>query len=179
MGICIQEPPGLTVAEGGSTRHPDSFSPPKGWFQSVTPRGSGRSCLSSPLAPQPLPPPQHLHCPSLVLEWELCSPLLSPHPSNVSLSGLIRSEMPRELFCSKRLLCEDVPQAASGSKCPKLNSLPPQPGLLPSGQEYNCPLWLSFQRLYSSLSSSHVPPNPSSTAVDRSLKYVSQIVWLF
>ena len=104
----IQEPPGLTAGEGGSTRHPDSFSPCQGWFQSVTPRGSGRSCLSSPwhLSLFRLPLASSPPFPwSLV--GTLCAPLLSPHPSDVSLFGLSRSEMSLELFCSKDS-CEDL-----------------------------------------------------------------------
>ena len=104
----IQEPPGLTAGEGGSTRHPDSFSPCQGWFQSVTPRGSGSSCLSSPwhLSLFRLPLASSPPFPwSLV--GTLCAPLLSPHPSDVSLFGLSRSEMSLELFCSKDS-CEDL-----------------------------------------------------------------------
>lgn len=168
----------MTAGEEGSTRHPDSFSPPQGWFQSVTPRGSGRSCLSSPW---------HLSLFRLPLEssppfpWSLVgtlrSPLLSPHPSDISLSGLSHSEMSLELFRSKDSFVR-MSHEPLRSKCPKLNSLQ-QPGLLPSGQEYHCPLRLNFSKtpFFSLLipCPQACPPQP----VDSSFKYVGQIVWLF
>lgn len=152
----IQEPPGLTAGEGGSTRHPDSFSPCQGWFQSVTPRGSGSSCLSSPwhLSLFRLPLASSPPFPwSLV--GTLCAPLLSPHPSDVSLFGLSRSEMSLELFCSKDS-CEDL---TSHSEAHVQNRTHFLHNLVcsPVARITTVPCGSSFQRLHPSLSSCRAP----------------------
>ena len=78
----IQEPPEVTAGEEGSTRHPDSFSPPQARFQSVTPRGSARSCLSSPwhLSLFRLPPSRIFTALPLVLGGNSPLPASLPSP---------------------------------------------------------------------------------------------------
>ena len=132
-----------------------------------------------PLAPQPLPRPSRIFTAlPLVLSGNSPLPASLPHPSDISLSGLSHSEMSLELFRSKDSFVR-MSHEPLRSKCPKLNSLLPQPGLLPSSQEYHCPLRLNFSKtsffsLLIPCPQAH-PPQP----VDRSFKYVGQIVWLF
>lgn len=117
---------------GSSQSHPEAL-------QEVASAPPGTSASSACLPLESSPP----------FPWSLVgtlrSPLLSPHPSDISLSGLSHSEMSLELFRSKDSFVR-MSHEPLRSKCPKLNSLLPQPGLLPSSQEYHCPLRLSFSK---------------------------------